>query len=65
MRSNGALDWNDFIGERPIPPTVTPETDKARLHDSLLINVISLSLSASIDVLKEAEAVLVKGCDLV
>jgi len=58
-----ALDWDSWIGEPPEPPKVAPETDEMRVHDSLLINIISLLLSSSMDVLVDVERLLVKGCD--
>ena len=67
-----ALAWDSWIGEKgdprptpPTPPIVLPETDKRRVRDSRLVNIISLLLTSSMDVLNEVERVLVKGCDQV
>lgn len=60
-----SLTWDSWIGEPPEPPQVAPESDRRNEHDSLLINIISLLLSANVDVLKDVERILVKGCDSV
>ena len=71
----GALAWDSWIGEKgdvmptqpapPTPPPVLPETDKARVHDTLLVNIISLLLTSSMEVLNEVYAMIVRGCDRV
>lgn len=63
-----ALAWDAVIGGKkykrpPVPPPVYPGTDQSRVRDIYLQRIIMLLFSASVDVLKDVEGVLMEGCD--
>lgn len=54
MRSNGALEWNDFIGERPTPPPVDDTAIwEVTTREMLIGEIVARITNASVSMLEK------------